>query len=518
MNIAVINLGLKNARCMVFSDSGEKISTASQSVSSYVWGDCVEQDANEWWRKILIVMEEAFSRVTPDRNIAAITVTTSASCLVCIDNERKPLRRVIMVSDRRALQQCKTLENTISFSKIKHDSGIGATPDLYIPKMLWLQECEPEMYRRTWKFLSPADYIFCKLGGEIVTDTNSALKFHYNPANESYSKELFDDLDLDLEKLPTVKPPGSLCGELSTELKSRFNITGKTNLMLSSYDAICGVLGSGVFKAGQVCDVSGTVTSVRGITQRHINDPLNRLFISPWLDRNRKMWLAGGSNNMGGGLIEWGKQLLIPEFGSEAYDVMEREASSVPPCAKGLLFLPYILGERAPLWNPNARGVFFGFERKHTRREMFRALFESSAFTTRSLVETMVALGMNVNELCFSGGLAQIDLISQIKADVLGVVVKVPKNFESASIGAAILTFCGLDSYADLSEGVKAMVSFSKTFEPDLQKHIIYSKWFELFKTLYSNLKGLFVDRSNILSDNVYRTLSPDTEEKKENL
>jgi xylulokinase len=344
------------------------------------------------------------------------------------------------------------------------------------------------------------------------------MKYHYIAEQETYPTDLVNDLGVDAEKFPFVESPTTAVGQMSDRIKRQLNIKGRVEIVLSSYDAICSVLGSGVALPAQVCDVSGTITSVRGLTQHHMKDPLSRVFVIPWLDKSKKLWLVGGSNNMGGGLIEWGKQLLLPDTGEDAYKIMAAEASSVTPCARGLIFLPYILGERAPLWNSNARGVFFGLERRHVRKELFRAIFESAAFTSRHLIETIRSLGININELFVSGGLARIDEISQIKADVLGIPVKVPADFESTSYGAAILTFKGIDRCNNLSDAVKSMVRIEKTFDPDLQKHILYSNWFELYQSLYTNLKGLFTERGQIMSDNIYRTLCAEQEEIKENL
>jgi xylulokinase len=519
MCIAVINLGLKSVRCIVFDSDGKKVSSSSVPVTTFVWDAYVEQDAAEWWQKAQKVMTEAFGALPSGIELKGLTVTTSASCLVSIDKELNPLRRVIMVSDRRSVSQCAHIGNAESFAAVKAKVGIGATTDTYLPKILWIKENEPEVYEKTWKFISPADYLFLKLGvSEAITDVNNAMKYHYIAADNAYPLALLDDLGLNVDTLPAVSEPFVVIGRMNDALKQQIGVSGKAALVLSSYDAICSVLGSGVVKAGQVCDVSGTVTSVRGLSRHHLNDSLGRVFTIPWLEKDEGLWLVGGSNNMGGGLIEWSKQLFLSDMGEQAYEIMVSEAQEVPPCSRGLLFLPYILGERAPLWNPDARGVFFGLERKHTRKDIFRAIFESAAFATKHLLGAIKGLGINTTELYSSGGLARLDVISQIKADVTGIPVKIPEDFESTSFGAAIMAMKGLGMCGSLAEGAEKMVKVDKVFEPDQTRHVLYSEWYDLYLSLYQNLRGLYAERERITNSNLFRSISPETVERKENL
>ena len=221
---------------------------------------------------------------------------------------------------------------------------------------------------------------------------------------------------------------------------------------------------------------------------------------------------------MGGGLIEWAKQMFLPQKTENPYKVVEEEAANAGTGARGIIFLPYLLGERAPLWNPNARGVLFGLERTHTRQDIFRAVFESTAYSTRQLVAVQRSLGIVVNEIFLSGGLVRIPLISQIKADVLGVPAYVPKEFESTALGAAILGRTYIDKGNNIFDICDSMVKIEHCFEPRQREHQVYTQCFQIFQSLYTSLKGAFNERRDVIQSPEYRALEKSGLEAKENL
>lgn len=176
----------------------------------------------------------------------------------------------------------------------------------------------------------------------------------------------------------------------------------------------------------------------------------SKIYSMPYYNENAK--IIGGSNNLGGGLIEWVKQCyyLNDEY---PYEIMEKDAAESDIGARGLVFLPFLLGERAPIWNDNARGVFFGLERMHTRKDMTRAVFESTGFIDLSIIDAIKETGTDVSSVRLSGGLARINLISQIKADVLGKDVLVLSEFETTASGAAMMVLTGQNIYPDMKSG-----------------------------------------------------------------
>jgi len=490
MAIAIINLGLKSIRAIIYNENGSMICSNNEPITTTINGDWLEQNPNEWLEKAKNVLFESLNQLPESNIVKKISFTTSASCLVMIDKNGNPLRNSIMVSDKRSVKECVVLWNMKEFQDIYSKNFQKPTPDFYIPKILWILNYEKHLYDKCWKMISPGDYLAFKFGSKLRSDPYSATKFYYDIESKLYPEVLLEKLSIDLSKLPEVAEIGTTIGVIDDQVISHPKLHSDSKIVLSTYDALCSVIGSGAINIGDVCDVSGTVTSVRILNDKKVNDPLSRISTQEWYGN----WLIGGSNNLGGGLIEWVKQLFFENDDQNVYKKMEDEASSVNIGSDGIIFLPYLLGERAPLWNKDAKGVFFGLERKHQRRQMIRAVFESTAFASFQIMEVMIGLGMKINKLYISGGLAQIDLISQMKSDIFNVPVIVHDNFESTAFGSYLITSMNRD---EIISGAIDMKIFGKgkTFYPNVNSHIIYIQIYDLYKTLYLNLEGLFQKR-----------------------
>ena len=210
--------------------------------------------------------------------------------------------------------------------------------------------------------------------------------------------------------------------------------------------------------------------------------------------------IVGGSNNLGGGLIEWVKQCyyLKDEY---PYEIMEKEAAESDIGARGLLFLPYLLGERTPIWNDDARGVFFGLERMHTRKDMTRAVFESKGFIDLSIIEAIKESGVEVSSVRLSGGLARINLISQIKADILGKDVLILSEFETTASGAAMIALTGQGVYPDIKSAAEKFAIIGMIIKPNMVNNKKYMYMYELYKETYKTLEPLFKKRNELISN-----------------
>ncbi len=495
MNIAVINLGLKSVRCIVFSEKGEKLASHFEPLRTFIREDVVEQDPNEWWQKTKSVIARALLSSMIRKRIKLLSVSASASCLVCVDKAGTPLMNAIMVSDTRSKKHVEILENIYEFQKVKADTGIKATPDLMLPKIMWLRDNRPDVYESTYKFLTPNDFLISKITGEFVVDTNNASKYHFNGCSKKWPVDLLGVLGIDREKLPKVSDPGSEVSKVKKAVAEELGIPSDTRVILTTYDALCAVFGSGVSDVGEGCDISGTVTSLRAVTDKHVVDPQSRVFFAPYYGNN--YWLVGGSNNLGGGLIEWAKQLLF-QGDEDSYELMEETTEAIRPCSGGLIFLPYLLGERAPVWDALARGVFFGLGRHHTRRHMLKAIFESAGFAMLHIAETIKELGIPIRTLSASGGLSRIGSICQIKADMLNMPVAIPDELETTSLGSAILAGVGAGYFPSLKDASDTLVRKSKYYEPNKSNTEAYLEYFEVYKRLYSSLKDLFRERDRL--------------------
>lgn len=497
MNVLVLNMGMKSIRSIIFNENGCKLSSSARTLSTAINEERVEQEPVEWWEKAQIVISQTIKDAMIN-HVDFITVTTSASCLVSVDKDLNPIGPCIMVSDKRAKEEVKKIKSMPSYKDAAKVSGVEESVSLLLPKILWLKNHESESFHKIAYFLTPNDFLIAKLCGAIVTDYLNATKFHYDITSKNYPSKLLEELEIDENKLPSVSNTGEYVGNLYTSLSKLFGIKGETKVIVTSYDAICSFIGSGVSKEGDASDVSGTVTVFRALTNKKITIPSARVYSIPFTQSNYN--IIGGSNNMGGGLIEWVKQCYYMKE-EYPYEVMEKEASESELGARGIIFLPYLLGERAPLWNENARGMFFGLERMHTRKDMTRAVFESSAFIDRSIEEAIGETGVTVSSVRLSGGLARINLVSKIKADVLGKDIHVLSEFETTASGAAMMVFQGQNVVESFDELSNRFSSVRMIIKPNMENHRKYEELYGFFKETYRINKSLFDKRIDVLKN-----------------
>ena len=497
MNVLVLNMGMKSIRSVIFDGNGKKLAFSAKPIRTAINDLRVQQDPQEWWDKGVEVMKASIhdAGIT---HLDCVTVTTSASCLVCTDGDGSPIGPSIMVSDKRATEEVTDLTHAAAWPAVKERTGLDMSVSLILPKILWIKRNEPELFNRTRWFLTPNDYLIFKLGGSVATDYLNALKYHYDLGAHSYPIDLLDEFGIPVDKLPPVVGTGELVGEMDDSVACALGIDRGAKVVVTSYDAICSFVGSGVAEEGEASDVSGTVTVFRALSRANSTLPSDKVYMTPFDQGEYR--IIGGSNNLGGGLIEWAKQCYYAKE-EYPYEVMEKEAGESEIGARGIIFLPYLLGERAPIWNDNARGVFFGLERMHTRKDMTRAVFESCAFIDRSISDAIEETGAQVNSVRLSGGLARMGLVSQIKADVLGKEVHVLSDFETTASGAAMMALHGVGFVDSLADLVDRFATVRMTVLPNAANHEKYCRIYELFKEVYRTNLDLFDKRVEVLRD-----------------
>jgi len=476
----IVNLGLKSIRVIVFDRNGSQVFSDSKPVHTFILNNYIEQDANEWLERLdelLIDLKETTRLITA---IEHVTVTTSSSCILGVDRNFNPKTKVIMVSDKRSSEQVELIKKFDGTNKEFSPISTSYT----IPKVLWFKEHlsnfdEVKFWVGSGEFLN---YFFTQ---KIFTDPLNASKSLYKEGS-GYRKDLFGKLGLSVKSFPEVKPIGHTV-DISEKIKKNYGFKKNCLFTLTTYDAVCSVLGSYNSLENNACDVSGTVTSVRMLIDKNkIKNIKNK---SPYLivqkiDLIDKV-IIGASNNMGGGIIEWLKQAFYDENDSDVYYRIENDAIKSGLGSNGILFLPYLLGERAPFNSTNIRAEFIGINRSSRHYDFTRAAFEATAFVTNDLL--LLIKDLNPKSLSVSGGLARFDLINQIKADVTGLPVYVLGNFESTSLGALILCILANDKSLTYQEIAKDIVQIRKVIYPNRKNQDIYKQYFEYF-TEHRNL------------------------------
>ena len=408
--VLVLNMGMKSIRSIIYDQHGNRLSSASRLLSTGLNESRVFQDPDEWWEKAGQVVHESL-KIAGCESVDYITVTTSASCLVYVDENCNALDKCIMVSDKRSEKESHVIGNMSSFQKVKVETGQDISVSSMLSRILWVKNNQPEYFSRTKYFLSPNDYLIAKMTGNYVTDIFNALKYHYNANTNKYPEELLAELGISLDKFPEVVEIGATAGCVTDDAAKFLGLSFPAQVIVTTYDAICSFFGSGVTEEGEASDVSGTVTVLRVLTYKKELKSSKNIFTMPYPQKNCN--IIGGSNNLGGGLIEWTKQCYYNRE-ELPYEIMEKEAKESAIGADGLIFLPYLLGERAPIWDNIVRGCFFGLERYHTRKDMTRAVFESTGFIDMDFVNEIEKTGVEIKNIRASGGLARFNFVSQI--------------------------------------------------------------------------------------------------------
>lgn len=495
--ILVLNMGMKSIRSIIFDSEGNKLAASSVPITTALKEECVTQNPEEWWEKACKVIRDTLDDID-SKDIDFVTVTSSSACLLAVDEEGNALTQCMMVSDKRAMTQSDKIKQYDEYHEVYERTGIEMDSYMMLPKALWIKENEPEIYEKTYKLLSPNDFLIAKLsGGTFVTDYINAGKWQYDLKTGKYPEELLKRVGLDLKKLPDVMNPGEYVAAVSPNASIETGLSETTKIVITTYDAICSFIGSGALKPGQACDITGTVTVFRTVADHNASD--RPVKIQSQYYREADIHILGGSNNMGGGLIEWVKQCYYQNE-ELPYELMEKDAREVGVGAGGLIFLPYLLGERAPVWDYDARGVFFGLERTHTRKEMTRAVFESTGFIDLDMMAAIEKNGGRVDSIRLSGGLARVPLISQIKADITGKEIEVLDEFETTASGAAMIALFGQKIFSCLSEAAEVFSRVRMVIKPNMRANQKYSEMYRLYKKTYETLKPLFPERMRIVT------------------
>ena len=255
MNVLVLNMGMKSIRSIIFDENGRKLSSASRTLTSAIDDIRVEQYPEEWWDRAVEVMRLSIQDARI-KNVDYITVTTSASCLVCMDENGQPLGNAIMVSDKRAAEEVNEIKAGAFATDTVKDTGLPISVSVMLPKILWIKNNENIIFKKTKYFLSPNDYLLYHLSGVAITDELNALKYHYSLNTMSYPSQLLDELGIPEDKLPPVAKTGKCVGTILQDVASQIGCNNNAKIVVTSYDAICSFVGSGVSGEGDASSVT----------------------------------------------------------------------------------------------------------------------------------------------------------------------------------------------------------------------------------------------------------------------
>jgi len=466
-----------------------------------------ESSPEGWWHAAVEGIRTAIDKAgTAAQEIAAVGLSTMCPALVPLDAGGKPLRPAILFLDVRSTAQAERLRRTVDPDEHWRITGNRISPGTTsVTSIAWIRDNEPDVYARTAIFAHGNTYLAYRLSGKLGMDwTNASFTGLFATGGaRDWSTELLAAFDIPAEKLPPTMPSSTRIGEVTREAAGATGLLSGTPVAIGAADTACAALGVGVVEQGQVFETVGTsgVLAVCSAAPAFDKRFLNRCHSVG------DLWLLMGATSAPGASLAWFRdhfcEMEVQEAaaaGMDAYDLMCERAAQSPPGARRLLFLPYLSGERSPIWDPNARGVLFGLSLATTRADVTRAILEGTAFGLRQNVAVAEEiLGKPFESIRLVGGGSRSPLWCQIKADVLGRPVQTGDYGEMAVLGAAMLGGLAVGAYKDYGEAVRlASPKATARFEPRSELRELYDELYAIFCALYSQLKPSFAAMARI--------------------
>jgi xylulokinase len=485
-----IDIGTSACKVAIFDRFGNISSQSSQSYQLYYpnpgW---VEQNPMEWWNSICTCIKDCIMKagIIPSQ-IKGIGIDGQGWSAIPIDKEGNCLDNTPIWMDTRAKDIAEHITADIGADAIFRVSGNGFLPSYTTPKILWFKKEKPEIYKKTYKFLQSNSYIGMKLTGVISADKCQSYGIHfYNTKTFTYDKELAKSMGLSTDKVPDIFSCHEVIGHVTKNAAEVTGLVAGIPVVAGGLDAACGTLGAGVCRAKQTQIQGGQAGGMSICEDQPIAHP--KLIFGPHVVPD--LWLLQGGTVGGGGVLRWFKQ----ELGEgKSFDELTALAEGVPPGADGVMFLPYMSGERCPIWEPSAKAVFYGLSFDKTRAHMVRAAMEGVVFSVAHNFKVAEEAGVNIKELDLRamGGAANSKLWMQIYADVTGCKISIPASDTATTLGAALLAGVGVGLYSNFYEAVEEAVKITRLQRPDTGNYEVYKKSMGLYLELYNALKDTF--------------------------
>ncbi len=476
--ILVYDVGTTTVKGALFDSRGRLMSAADVPVrllkaENPVYHEC---DPNSWLSAIALINPQL--GVTKGSKIDAVVVSGNGPTVVPVGRDGRPLDFAITWMDRRAVEEASYVSEVV---------GFNIDPSFALPKIYWVYRNKRDVYDRTLHFLHCPEFVNFFLTGEANTILPS-------PAFKRYiwTEEALERLELDLSKFPPFVKPGYIMGKVRRKAEDSLGIPAGVPVITGGPDFVMSLLGTATVVPGRVCDRAGTSEGVNLCSLRGISD--TRLLSLPHIIEG--YYNISGIISTSGKALEWFKN--ITGKGKLDYETLFEDICLVEPGANKLVFLPYLSGERSPLWDPNARGVFIGLSLKHGRREMMRAIVESVGFAIRDVLSIMEENGFKIEDLRVTGGQARSPLWNQIKADITGKNIVLPECSDAELKGDAAVALKALGVYASLREASEKSFRVKRVFEPDESLRGLYGDLFKVYRESYRALRDIFADISRV--------------------
>lgn len=490
-----IDVGTSACKAAAFDlDGNVLVQSAASYTVDYPHPGWAQQDPDVWWEAVCAAIRYVLEAGSiPLGAVAGVGIDGQSWSAVPMDKDGKVLCPTPIWMDTRAAGLCREAEALLGRDRLFACSGNPLSSSYTLPKVLWYQRQLPQVYEKAEKVLQSNGYIAYKLTGAITQDKSQGYGWAcYNVAQSQWDLDLCRELGLRPSLLPEIVSCSQIVGGVTEEAARLTGLAPGTPVAAGGLDAACGALGAGVIHPGETQEQGGQAGGMSVCVDRAKADP--RLILSSHVMEG--LWLLQGGTVGGGGALNWferefaaAERAAAQKRGDSSFQQLDREAEAVPPGSEGLVFLPYLAGERSPLWDTHAKGVYYGIDFSKTRAHFARACMEGVAYSLRHNLEVAQEAGASAGTLRAIGGAANSRLWTQMKADITGKAVQVPASDAATALGAAILAGVGVGAYTGFDDAVNRTVRVTREHTPNPANEEIYDKGYRLYRQLYEKLK-----------------------------
>ncbi len=497
MQLAGLDIGTAGCKAAIFDDTGALLASASREYAVDVpHPNWAEQDAEMVWRLAQEALGEAIG-AAGTREVVAIGLSVQGEAVMPVDEQGRALRPVILGMDTRTGEQNAWLSERFGAEHLFERTGMPVHTVNTLPKLLWLKQYEPDLWTRARRFLLYEDFLVQKMTGQAVISRCLASRTQlFDILDDRWSPEILEAIELDPDRLATVRPSGVTVGAIRSELAESLGLAKAPLVVTGGHDQACGALGVGLVRPGLAMDSTGTAEVVEvALGAPVLNETLYQGDISVYAHVVPELYLAMTLNHSGGLVLRWFRDTLGQEemqrardTGLDAYDLLLQDASLEPT---SLLLLPDFAGSGTPTFDAASKGAILGLTFATTKADLAKAVLEGLTFELRLNLDLLKDSGVRIDELRAIGGGARSELWLQLKADITGVPVVAPRITEAASWGAALLAGMGAGHFASAAEAAENTVHLDRRFEPDPERMARYEERFGLYREVYPTLSGI---------------------------
>ncbi|MGF1472980.1 MAG: xylulokinase [Rubrobacteraceae bacterium] len=475
-----LDVGTTGVRAIAVDESGALISEASSEYPLHTphpgW---TEQDPEDWWRGAKEALAEVAGQI--EDRVVGIGLTGQMHGSVFLDSSDEIIRPALLWNDQRTEKQCENITEAVGQERLIQVAGNPALTGFQAPKVLWLRDEEPENYEKVSRVLLPKDYVRLQLTGEYATDVSDAAGTLFLDVGErNWSREILEALEVPKEWMPAVYEGPEASGNVRESVAEELGLPSGIPVAAGGGDNAAAAVGVGVIQGGVISSSVGTSGVIFAHTGEFTPDPSGGLHA--FCHAVPGAYHLMGVTLSAGGSLAWWHDTLDERFD---YEELSGLAAQAPPGAEGLLFLPYLSGERTPHSDPAARGSFFGLTNRHEKSHMTRALMEGVIFSLKDSLEIMRELGTAIEQVRATGGGARGELWRRLQADIYGLPIHRTTTDEGPAYGAALLAGVAAGVYEDVREASSRVELRDEVEEPAEENVRFYEECHEVYRSLY---------------------------------